>query len=200
MTAPLPSPAPRTHVHTRNAVYRGYYREDGLWDIEAELTDAKTYVFPNREGVVRKIGEPVHDMAIRVTVDDNMTIRDITASMANTPFAECKPAIDPMRAFIGQTMGTGWREAITNTIGGIGGCTHLRELLFNMATVAFQTMPSYQSVLRRQRGEPEVESDTPARHFGRCMAWDFNGPVVARVAPQFIGWKTVRPPKPAKPA
>ena len=39
----LAAPVPRTHVHTRDVQYRGYRREDGLWDIEAELTDTKTY-------------------------------------------------------------------------------------------------------------------------------------------------------------
>ncbi|MEY3991305.1 MAG: hypothetical protein RIS04_68, partial [Pseudomonadota bacterium] len=37
----LPAPAPRRLSHTRTVVFRGYDREDGLWDIEATLTDVK---------------------------------------------------------------------------------------------------------------------------------------------------------------
>jgi hypothetical protein len=47
-------------------------------------------------------------------------------------------------------MGPGWRQAIDRTIGGVQGCTHLRELLFNMATAAFQTIPHAQ---RHEAGE-----------------------------------------------
>ena len=64
--ASLPAAAPREHVHTRSVVFRGYRREDGLWDIEAELTDAKTYTFngPDRGTVSRSTGawhgDPAH--------------------------------------------------------------------------------------------------------------------------------------------
>jgi hypothetical protein len=41
---PLPSPAvPRTHIHTRRIACEAYEREDGLWDVEANMTDVKTY-------------------------------------------------------------------------------------------------------------------------------------------------------------
>lgn len=40
---PLSPPEPREHIHSRDIILRGYRREDGLWDIEAHLTDTKTY-------------------------------------------------------------------------------------------------------------------------------------------------------------
>ena len=39
---PLPNPVPRKLMHTRAIECNGYEREDGLWDIEAHLTDTKT--------------------------------------------------------------------------------------------------------------------------------------------------------------
>ena len=40
---------------------------------------------------------------------------------------------------------------------------------------------------------PRFDGDQPPFYMGKCMTWDFNGPVVARVAPQFVGWvKPVR--------
>ena len=44
---PLSPPAPRTHIHTRTVTVMGYEREDGLFDIEAQMTDTKTYGFRN---------------------------------------------------------------------------------------------------------------------------------------------------------
>ncbi|WP_414708625.1 DUF2889 domain-containing protein [Ramlibacter sp.] len=38
-----------------------------------------------------------------------------------------------MQAMVGVRMGPGWRQALEKALGGAKGCTHLRELLFNMA-------------------------------------------------------------------
>ena len=40
---PLPAPAPRKHLHTRTIKCEGYEREDGLYDIEAQIVDQKAY-------------------------------------------------------------------------------------------------------------------------------------------------------------
>ena len=69
----LPAPVQRTQAHTRAVEYRGYHREDGLWDIEAHLVDTKTYVHTRRSGdSSRQPGDPVHNMWIRITIDLDM--------------------------------------------------------------------------------------------------------------------------------
>ena len=181
--------APRTHVHTRNVEFRGYHREDGLWDIEAELTDAKTYTHRTPDRGILQAGEAVHGMAIRLTVDDHMKIVDIAVRMAAAPFPECQHAKPPMSQLIGHTLGRGWRKAIEHALGGTQGCAHLRELLFNMATAAYQTIPHYRNHLRRQAGLPEPVLKRPPPHLGQCMSWDFDGPVVKRHRPEFFGWR-----------
>ena len=37
----LPEPKKRKPIHPRAIDYRGYQREDNLWDIEAHMTDTK---------------------------------------------------------------------------------------------------------------------------------------------------------------
>jgi Protein of unknown function (DUF2889) len=189
---PLPTPAARTHLHTRAVTYRGYLREDGLWDIEGEMSDVKTYAADMSECGPMPPGTPVHGMAIRVTVDDTMTIREIASAMDFTPFAECQQGTDPMQRMVGACMGPGWRQAIERALGGIKGCTHLRELLFNMATAAYQTVFPYQQHQRTLAGVTPGAITEPPYHLGRCIAWDFNGPVVQRHYPQFAGWQPVR--------
>lgn len=189
---PLPAPQARSHLHTRAVVYRGYRRDDGLWDIEAEMTDTKTYALERSERGDMPPGSPIHGMAIRATVDDHMTIREISTAMDHTPFGECRAGVDPMQQMVGVTMGPGWRQAIEKALGGIKGCTHLRELLFNMATAAYQTVPVYRERLRRQSGVPEAANAGPPYHLGKCLAWDFNGAVVQRHYPQFAGWQPVK--------
>ena len=101
-----------------------------------------------------------------------------------------------MQQMVGVTMGPGWRQAIEKALGGIRGCTHLRELLFNMATAAYQTIPAYRERLRSQAGVPESESESgsaePPYHLGKCIAWDFDGPVVQRHHPRFAGWQPLK--------
>ena len=189
---PLPAPQARSQLHTRAVVFHGYHREDGLWDIEAELSDTKTYALERAERGAMPPDTPIHGMSIRVTVDDQLTIRAIASAMDHTPFDECQQGSDPMQQMVGVTMGPGWRQAIERALGGIRGCTHLRELLFNMATAAYQTIPSYRERLRRQAGLPAPDSAAPPYHLGKCIAWDFDGPVVQRHHPQFAGWQPLQ--------
>ncbi len=74
---PLSEPNAREHIHTRDISCRGYRREDGLWDIEGHLVDTKTYAFDNRFRGEVAPGMPVHEMWLRVTVDDDLRIKDV---------------------------------------------------------------------------------------------------------------------------
>mgnify|MGYP003352935611 FL=1 len=185
----LPAPVQRTQAHTRAVEYRGYHREDGLWDIEAELTDTKTYSQEKSGGRFLPAGAPVHGMTIRLTVNDEMKITGVAAGMPATPFAECHQANPPMQKLIGCTLGRGWRKAIQEALGETQGCAHLRELLFNMATVAYQTIPLYRMHLKKVAGLPEPVLKRPPPHVGQCIAWDLDGAVVKRIYPQFAGRK-----------
>jgi hypothetical protein len=137
-------------------------------------------------------GEFVHGMAIRATVDDSMTIVAIESSMDFTPYTECQAGKPPMQAMVGVKMGPGWRQAIERALGNARGCTHLREMLFNMATAAYQTIPGYVARLRRERGEAAGDASQPSYHLGKCIGWDFDGPLVARKYPQFVGWQALK--------
>ena len=185
----LPTAAPRTPVHTRSVTFRGYHREDGLWDIDAEMTDTKAYAHDTSDRGRLEPGEFVHGMAIRLTVDDAMKITDVAVAMPATPFPECQQAKPTLAPLIGRTLGMGWRKTIEETMGGIRGCTHLRELLFNMATAAYQTIPLYREQLRRLAGKPAPVHKRPPPHMGQCLAWDFDGPQVRRNKPEWFGWR-----------
>lgn len=193
----LPPPAERRPIHTRRVTTQGFLREDGLWDIEGELVDTKTYPSAPSASQPRAPGEPIHHMRIRLTIDDRLVVRAAVAAMPNTPFTECQPAALPMDGLVGVSIGRGWRRAIEAAMGGVAGCTHLRELLSAMATVAFQTVGPYRQQERVAAGGAMYAGAEPAHQMGQCLGWDFDGPVVARVAPQFIGWR--QPRKPAAP-
>ena len=52
----FPESVARKHVHTRAIDYRGFERDDGMWDIEAHMTDTKTYAFNNNWRGEVKVG------------------------------------------------------------------------------------------------------------------------------------------------
>ena len=182
----LPVPTARKPLHTRKISFEGFLRDDGLWDIDAELRDSKSYPIHMHERGDLAPGEAIHHMRIRVTVNDALTIVAIQTAMESAPFSECQLAADPMAKLVGVTLGAGWRKAIETAIGGVAGCTHLRELLFNVATAAFQTIPAYQAQQREARGEIRKADAQPPFYLDKCMSWDVGSPVVQRLMPIFF--------------
>ena len=180
----LPAAVPRRPIHTRNIRFEGFLREDGLWDIDCELSDTKANAITMRERGLLPAGEPVHLLRVRLTLDDAFTIRAVQSAAARVPFNECHAAADePMQKLVGLTMGPGWRKAIEGAIGGIAGCTHLRELVFNAATAAFQMIPHYRATQGGSKDDIPADGKPPC-YMGQWMTWAFVGPVVQRLAPQ----------------
>ena len=179
--SPVPNRVPK---HLRDVRYRSFQREDGLWDVEGELVDTKAYDLVLSGERKRRAGEPIHHMWIRCTIDTTLTVRAIEVAMDAHPLGECPLALPAMQRMVGSCMARGWRKAIEANLGQIEGCTHMRELLFNMATAAFQSVN--QAFARPQ-------TDQPPRHLGQCKGWDFNGAGVATIYPQFIGWQASKP-------
>src|SRR5438128_11662625 len=82
---PLPvSEVERELTHTRRVRYGGYKRADGHWDIEAHLADTKNHDYQLKTRV-RRAGQPIHDMWLRVTIDHNFTVTDALPSMDAGP-------------------------------------------------------------------------------------------------------------------
>lgn len=86
---PLSPPQERELLHSRDIVLRGYQRADGLYDIEAQLTDAKSYGFANHDRGYVRAGEPIHGMWLRLTVDEQRNIIACEAASDYTPYGIC---------------------------------------------------------------------------------------------------------------
>lgn len=187
----LPEPVEREAFHHRHVAVDGYRRSDGLWDIEAHMVDTKTYGFGNDWRGEIKPGEPLHDMWLRVTLDDRLVVRDVVAVAAAHPFRACPEVTANFRRLIGETIGAGWTKRVRALLGGVAGCTHLVDLLGPIATIAFQTIKSAraQALIRAAQppaGEPAAEA-APRRPsvIDSCHAMRSDGEVVARLWPDF---------------
>lgn len=138
-TVMLSQPAPREEVHNRRISCDGFVREDGQYDIEAELTDNKTYSFPSDFRGEVTPDQFVHHMKVRVTIDRSMTVTAAEAITISGPYVVCPTANDVFRSLVGLKIGPGWRRRVTEAIGGRHGCTHITELMGTIGTIAYQT-------------------------------------------------------------
>ena len=181
---PLSAPAERHPLHTRRIVIDGYERADGLFDIEAQLVDTKSYAFGNQDRGTIEPGVPLHGMWARMTIDTDMLIVAFEAATDFSPYTICPQAAPNFARLAGLRIGRGFVKQANERIGGVHGCTHLRELLGQMGTVAFQTMYSRRIGVD---GTPNAESTSSSTArpaiLGTCLAYAPDSPIVQRMWP-----------------
>jgi hypothetical protein len=195
---PLPPPVGRQHLHTRRVTCQGFFREDGLWDIEGHITDEKSYEHANEWRGPLKPGDYVHDMSIRLTLDHKFTIVDVEAVTDKSPYRMCGDITPDFKKLIGLRIGGGFHREVRARLGGVHGCTHIVELLGPVATTAFQTVSSKKaSELNRAHRVKSghvpkpATADVPPKPRPKpyvvdtCHAWAADGDVVKRWAPDF---------------
>ena len=154
----LSPPVSRETLHKRQINCNGFVRNDGLYDIEAELTDHKTYAFPsNFRGTVTP-DLPVHHMILRVTINKERVIQHAEAITITGPYAICPKANEVFHNLVGLQIGPGWRRKVQAAVGGRHGCTHITELLGPVATTAYQTLYGEEARQNRQLG-PMTDQD-----------------------------------------
>jgi len=190
----LPAAAPRKPLHTRSIVCDGFLRDDGDFDIEARILDTKAYAYTEPFRGRRMPGEPVHDMLVRLTVTADMTVRAIEVDMPQTPYGTCQGARAAFQGLVGARIGPGWRKAVNEAVGGVSGCTHVRELLFPMATVAFQTIGGWSSdeaqAASKSQGEQPVRRSGKPYFLDGCISWASDGEIVAQLHPEYARPRT----------
>ncbi len=175
---PLPPPtAERTRMHVRSVHLYGYKRSDGCWDIEARLTDVKDHDYPLSSGL-RKPGEAVHDMWMRVTIDHGMNILDAVACTDAMPYVDYCDRITPDYAqLVGLNLFHGFRTAVKTLFRSTRGCSHLSELAMFLPTAALQTFAS------------EVLDNDDSGHkpyqLDRCHALESHSDAVRRYYPRW---------------
>ena len=147
------------------------------------MVDSKTYSFPNRHRGEVAAGEPVHEMWLRLTVDDSMRIREVEAATDHGPFGMCAAITENFKRLEGLTIGPGFRRAVRARVGGTQGCTHLVELVDPIATTVYQTMTARRS--HRQAQIQAKRGPERPRFLGTCHALASDSPVVRERWPEF---------------
>ena len=174
---PLPvSDIERELTHTRRARYEGYKRADGTWDIDGHITDHKSHDYTLATGV-RRAGQPIHEMWIRIRIDRNFNILEAIAVTDAMPYAPgCADYGDTYEKLVGMNLVKGFRKQVAEKFGGTGGCTHLTEMLGGLPTAAIQTFAGEMA---------EDAGDTKPFQLDQCHALDTRSETVRQWYPRW---------------
>lgn len=179
---PLTPAASRDLLHTRSITTNGYARPGGLYDLEGHLRDTKTYTWDAQSGR-RAAGEPIHDMWLRITVDETLTIVDAEACFDAVPYpGHCEQIAPDYACLKGLRIAPGFTATVRSLLSGTQGCTHVTEMIGVLATVAFQTMA--------KRRTQDTEEGARPFQLNRCHALATTGPVVAQYYPRWAETRT----------
>jgi len=185
----------RRFAHTRSICIRAFARDDGFWDLEAELTDVKEKDFALAIGT-RLAGDPVHRMRLTLTVDTQLNVVEAVASSDRVPYpGHCDVFSEVYKRLVGLNLGLGFRRAVAERLGGTQGCTHLTELATVLPTAAIQAFAGEVYRPRDQSHEPEaadhVEEDKRPFQLDRCRGLRVDGGAVAKYYPRwYTGGRT----------
>ncbi len=182
---PLPPPkTPRAPRHVRSIVAQAFERDDGLWDVEARITDTKPRTVELASGQ-RAANQPIHDLWLRITVDLQLTIVDAEAVSDAVPYPGYCDTIGPAyRQLIGLNLVKGFRHAVRERLAGTAGCTHLTELTGVLPTAVIQAFAG--DVLPTRDGHADDGAAHPPFQLDRCHALRRDGPAVEKYYPRWI--------------
>jgi hypothetical protein len=178
---PLAEPSARREIHHRIIDMRAFAREDGLYDVEAHLVDRKPFDFKRLSSPEPlPAGQAVHDLWVRMTVDEDYVVRSLVASSDATPWgAICREAESTLSVLVGEKIARGWSSKVKERLRGSASCTHLMEVLIPMATTAFQGIRAMHPERLRN-----ADSAAVAGLVDTCYAYGREREVVQRLWPQ----------------
>lgn len=173
----------RALKHTRAISIEAFAREDGLWDLDAHITDIKTRDTKLASGV-RPSGTPIHDLSLRITIDTALTIVGVEAVSDVVPYPGFCNTIGPdYKKLIGLNLLRQFRKGVNERMSGVNGCTHLTELAQILPTAAVQAFAG--DVIDTRDGGNDTDSLTPPFQLNRCHALRLDGMAVAQYYPRW---------------
>ena len=128
---------------------------------------------------------------VKITLDINLTIIDVSAETLSAPYDICTGANFKIKNLIGEQIGPGWKNRVNKVIGNNEGCTHVREFLVSMATVSFQTIYVERSRLSREafrnnKPNPFPKKDRKPSLLNTCFAFDERSEVTQKLWPNYF--------------
>ena len=164
-------------MHRRAIDVQVFAREDGQFDVEARLIDAKTRDV-TVGGTLRPAGEPLHEMVLGLVINAELDILAAGSVTLAMPYpGQCEEHGDAYAQLTGLNLMRGFRGAVKERLSGTLGCTHLTELCSVLPTAVIQALAG--EVLSTQEGAgDESAAEHPPFQLDRCHALRSDGPAV----------------------
>jgi hypothetical protein len=187
----LPTAAPERQLkHRRSIDVQIYVRGNGLWEVDAQLCDVKTRD-AQLAGGVRTAGQPIHDMLLRLVVDERLNVVEAGSQTRWMPYpGQCDAHGDAYARLAGLNLLKGFRAAVNERLGGVLGCTHLTELAQVLPTAVVQ---AFAGEVIDTRGDGA--SGKRPFQIDRCHALRSDGAVVRTFYPR---WHRTTVPAPTE--
>ena len=183
----LPDAAPsRTLQHCRTIAVEVFARGDGLWEVDARLTDLKTRDV-RLGGNVRKAGELIHDLLLRLVIDERFNVVEAGSDSRAMPYpGSCDEPADAYGRLVGLNLMQNFRQAVRKQLGGVQGCTHLTEMSQTLPTAVVQ---AFAGIVLDTGGDGDEEPF----QIDRCRALRADGEAVREHFPRWFRQAAVSP-------
>ncbi len=168
-------------MHRRAIDVQVFARKDGLYDVDAALTDIKT-VDMAVAGGQRLAGEPIHAMLLRLVVDAQTNIVEAGSQTSWMPYpGACDQHGDAYAALVGLNLMRGFRLGVKDRLAGTKGCTHLTEMCQLLPSAVIQAFAGI--VLDTQEGSGSGQAPF---QLDRCHALRSDGSTVKTHYPRWF--------------
>ena len=177
----LPPAAPQRQLkHRRQIDVQVYSRGNGLWEVDAVLTDTKTRDVPMATGL-RPAGTPIHDMLLRLVVNERLDILEAGSDTRWMPYPGiCNKHGDVYGQLVGLNLLQSFHKAVRQKLGGVRGCTHITEMAQVLPTAVVQ---AFAGDVIDTRGLAD-DASQPFQ-IDRCHALRSSGEVVRQFHPRW---------------
>ena len=177
----LPTAAPERQLkHRRSIDVQIYARGNGLWEVDAHISDVRNRETRMATGM-RPAGAPIHDMLLRLVVDQQFNVVEAGAQTLAMPYpGACDSYGDVYQRLVGLNLMRGFRHAVKERLGGVQGCTHITELTQVLPTAVVQ---AFAGEVLDTRGD-SADSEQPFQ-IDRCHALRADGPAVKTHYPRW---------------
>jgi hypothetical protein len=169
----LPAAAPQRQLkHRRQFDIQVYARGNGLWEVDATLSDVKTRAV-SLASATREAGSPIHEMQLRLVVNERLDILEAGSQTHWMPYEGiCDDHGDAYGRLVGLNLLRGFRQAALDRLHGVRGCTHLTELALVLPTAVLQ---AFAGEVIDTRGD---DGDQVPFQIDRCHALRSDGEAV----------------------
>ena len=185
----------KTLIHERDAFIKIFEIGENRILIEGVLTDERFYqsiIYARQELITPGV---VHRIIVRMTLLlPRLIIESAEAEMPTVPTDICKEVKEVVNKLVGLRLTRGFKDKVSDLLGGKNGCIHMNNLILFMSTAAIQGSYTYYNRVRED-GEVKHPDFDSSLIINSCHLWREEGPFAPRLEEMKNAAKSILSPK-----